>query len=254
MYYKTTCKIRDRVEVSKRYPGNHGAPGKPRQKKREPTPEEMDKVNRWKRRRDLRRLVDLNFVEGDWHVVLTCTKENRPSAEEAPKVIRQFRDKLKREYKKQGWELKYIISCGMGKHGAVHWHMIVNNMQNEKTSTTKLIGKLWSRGRPHYTALDDSQDHSRLADYILEQTEGKWNDDEAKFEKLAYIRSRNLIKPIEKREKVRASRWKSEPDVPKGWYLVKESLVNGINIFTGLPYQRYTIKKIEPGGNRDETG
>ena len=165
-YLKLTCEIKDKQEIEKHYDLRYGAPGMPREKKKKKTPEEMAAQNRWRKCRELRRIIELNFGEGDWHVTLTCSKENRPEREEAPKVIRTFRDKLRKAYKKNGWELKYIITCETGERGAVHWHMIVNDMHSEKESTAKLIRRLWDRGRPYFSALDDSGDYKKLAEYI----------------------------------------------------------------------------------------
>lgn len=249
----TACRIRDRIEIDKYYTANYGAPGMKRAEKKNRTPEEMAKQNYWKRCRDLRRIIELNFGEGDLHVVLTCKKEERPDKEEAPKVIRKFRDRLAREYKKQVWELKYVITCEIGQRGAVHWHMIINNMTSERTSTTKLIQKYWIRGRPYFTALDGSGDYKKLAEYIVKETAEKIKKEET-CEKLSYIASRNLKKPQVKRSNVKAKKWKKEPVVPKGWELVAESLINGINRYTGLPYQKYVIRRIPGKEKKKDAG
>ena len=80
-----------------------------REKKKKKTPEDVARQNYWRRCRELRRIMELNFGGGDFHVILTCRKDERPSEKVAPKVIRKFRDELRKAYKKQGWELKYII-------------------------------------------------------------------------------------------------------------------------------------------------
>lgn len=245
MYIKKTCQINDKVEVEKHYDGRFGAPGMGRESKRNKTPEEMAKQNLWRRCRELRRILELNFKGGDWHVTLTCCKGERPTKEEAPRVIRKFRDKLRRAYKKQGWEMKSVITCEMGERGAVHWHMIINNVQNEECSTAELIRKLWVKGRPYFSPLDDSRDYKLLAEYLIKETAKRIENGET-VEKLSYMVTRNMIRPVERTEKINARSWKKEPSVPKGWVLVAESLVNGINKFTGLPYQHYTIRREVP--------
>lgn len=242
MYIKKTCQINDKIEVEKHYSGRYGAPGMKREPKKKKTPEEMAKQNLWRRCRELRRIMELNFKGDDWHVTLTCRKDERPTLEEATKVIREFRDKLRGAYKKQGWELKYIITCETGKRGAVHWHMIVNNMHCQETSTAALIRKLWIRGRPYFSPLDDTGDYKQLAEYLIKESTKRIENEET-TEKLSYIISRNMIRPVIQEEKVYARSWKKEPSVPKGWRLVEESLVNGINKFTGLPYQYYTLRR-----------
>lgn len=243
-----TCRIRngdlDKVEVAKHYSGRYGAPGMPREEKKNRTPEEMARQNHWRRCRDLRRLMELNFSPGDWHVTLTCRKEDRPTKEEAVMLIRMFRDKLRVQFRKQGWELKYIITCEVGQRGAVHWHMVVNNLHNERCDTAKLIRELWTWGRPYFSALDDKGDYGRLAEYMVKETARRMESGET-VEKLSYICSRNLRRPVEKRERIRAAAWSRAPRIPKGWELVPFSLVNGINKYTGLPYQRYTLRRKE---------
>lgn len=244
MYDLVTCDIRDRREISKHYSGRYGAPGKKREKKGKPTPEDMARQNAWRKRRYLRRLIELNFGPGDWHVILTCRPEDRPSKEDAPGVIRKFRDRLREEYKKQGWTLKYIITCEIGERGAVHWHMIINHMHNDRTDTAELIRKHWSRGRPKFVPMDDTGEYGKLADYIVKETTKRIEKGET-IEKLSYTPSRTLNKPVEKVEKVNARSWKKDPVIGKGWELVPGTLVNGINKFTGLPYQHYTIRRKE---------
>lgn len=250
MYDKNTCRIKDKVEIEKHYSGRYGAPGMKREPKRKKTPAEMAKQNHWRKCRELRRTMELNFGAGDWHVTLTCRKEDRPTKEDAGKLIRYFRDKLRKIYKTQGWELKYLITCETGERGAVHWHMIVNNVHNTYTSTAKMIRELWEWGRVYFTPLDDTGDYRRLADYIVKET-AKRIENEETVEKLSYMASRNLIRPKVQREKVRAMAWKKQPSIPKGWYLVPGTLVNGINKFTGLPYQHYTIRRREVETNAD---
>ena len=72
MHIKTICKIKDKIEIEKHYPGNFGAPGMKRSERKKPTPEEMARQNLWRRTRYLRRIIELNFGEGDFHATLTC--------------------------------------------------------------------------------------------------------------------------------------------------------------------------------------
>lgn len=245
MYIKKSCKIGKKIEIEKHYPARYGAPGCQREKRRRRTPEEVAKQNHWRRCRDLRRQIELNFRGGDWHATLTCKKELRPSKEEAREVIRKFITALRKEYKKRGWTLKYIYSMEIGERGAVHWHMIINNMHSEEMTTAALIKKHWLRGRPYFSPLDQEGDYKQLADYMVKEAK-KRIDDGSSTEKLSYTPSRNLIKPTIKEEKIRASTWRKEPKAPEGYYVIPDSIYNGINPFTGWPYQYYTIAKSPP--------
>jgi hypothetical protein len=248
MYIKTICQIKEKIEIEKRYDGRRGAPGQSRDKRRKKTPEEMRKQNQWRKEREVRRLIELNYEGDDFHVILTCTKENRPeNNEQAKKIIRKFRDDLKNDYKKHGWICKYIITEEVGVRGAIHWHMIINNMHSDITTTEKLIRKHWKMGRPHVTPLDDSGDYKKLAEYILKQS---GDQEEGDTRKTSYMCSRNLIRPVVRKEKKEARSWRKDPKAPKGWYVVANTLINGLDKFTGLPYQHYTIKR-KPGGRED---
>lgn len=242
MYVVKRCRINDKIEIEKYYDGRFGAPGMPREHKRKATPEEMAKHNHWRKCRELRRILELNFKGGDMYLTLTCRTEERPSLEGAPKVIRQFRDRLAREYKKRGWEFKYVITCEVGSRGAVHWHMILNNMQEGNASSWDMVRKHWTRGRPFMEPLDEDRDYKKLAEYIVKETTKRIEKEQTK-EKLSYIASRNLARPKEQKKKVRAKSWKRIPVPPAGYHLKEDSLVNGINKFTGLPYQKYTLLK-----------
>lgn len=245
MYIRNEVKINDKIEIEKHYNWNAGAPGIDRERKSNKTPEAMAKQNLWNRKKELRRIIELNFTGGDLHVTLTCRPDKRPDMTEAMKVIRQFRDKLRAKYKKQKWECKYIITTETGERGAVHWHMIINHMQNEETSTTKMIWELWDRGRPYFVPMDDSREYEQLADYIIKETSKRIAEGKT-LEKLSYMCSRNLIRPVVKRYKIRKKAWAKTPKVPRGYVL--ESLRNGINPYTNLPYQHYTLRKIQDRG------
>ncbi len=251
-YLKVVCDMGAKKEIEKHYDLRYGAPGLPRQKRRKKTPDEMAAQNRWRRKRELRRLIEMNFGEGDWHVILTCRPQDRPEKGEAPQRIRAFRDKLRTAYKKRGWCLKYIITCEVGQRGATHWHMIVNDQHDGEQSTAQLIRRLWPWGRPYFSPMDDSGEYERLAEYIVKQTGTRISREET-VEKLSYMRSRNLIRPVVRTEKVRSRSWKREPKAPPGWQIVPGSLVNGQNKYNGYPYQYYTIKKIR-NGDRNEKG
>ena len=249
MYYlKVVCEVRDKVEVAKHYDLRSGAPGMPREKRRRKTQEEMAAQNRWRRRTRLRRLIEANFGPGDWHVVLGCRKGEELSAEDARKRIRKFRDRLQGAYKKMGWELKYVITCERGKRGRIHWHMIINDMHSEKESTAGMVRRLWEWGREYFSPLDSTGDYKGLAEYIIKECE---REGEEPVEKQGYMSSRNLVRPVEVTEKVRAKGWRKEPKVPRGWELVPGTLVNGTNKYSGLPYQRYTIRRKEASAHEE---
>ena len=87
-------------QIEKYYPGNYGAPGKPRGKKRNRTPEDIDRQNKTNREKKIQRLILANFKEGDWHLILSYIKDKRPGdAKEAKKQIQKFLADMRKEYK-----------------------------------------------------------------------------------------------------------------------------------------------------------
>lgn len=102
MYIKKSYYLRNTIEVEKRYPGNYGAPGKEREKKCKKTPEDIARQNEWNACKKLRRLINLNFGEDDYHLILTYKKEERPKDEqEAKKILQKFLRTVRREYARQ---------------------------------------------------------------------------------------------------------------------------------------------------------
>lgn len=226
-------------QIEKYYPGNYGAPGKPRGKKRNRTPEDIDRQNRTNREKKIQRLILANFKEGDWHLILSYKKDERPgSNEEAKKQIQKFLADMRKEYKKAGYEFKYIYVTEKGKKGAWHHHLIIEDIVDHNLITTKLVQKYWKYGHPTFNPLYEDGEFENLAEYIVKK---ETKEDQ---EGCTYSRSRNLIVPEPTREIIHRRRWQEEPKAPKGWYVDKNSLINGINPVTGYPYQHYTLIRL----------
>ena len=61
MYTKNTYDLGGIKQIEKYYPGNYGAPGMKRQKKRKRTPEDIERQNRTNRWKKIQRLILANF-------------------------------------------------------------------------------------------------------------------------------------------------------------------------------------------------
>ena len=113
---------------------------------RKKSKEEIREANRRQARRDLERLMNANFKPGDWHVVLTYRKEIRPSPEEARKELENFLARLRRRYRKFGFDLKYIVATEyVSKH--IHHHLVVNNVNTGTETTADMVRLLWTKKR-----------------------------------------------------------------------------------------------------------
>lgn len=236
------------IQIQKSYTGNYGAPGKKREKKKKKTPEDIQKQNernRWKR---IQRIILANFREGDWHLILKYRPEERPDTYEEAKAHRKkFLDKMREVFKKAGIPFKWIIVTERGKKGNVlHHHLVVEDIRRDGIDTVKLVKKLWTYGNEFFVSLYDDGEYEKLAEYLVKSESmeaGEW---------CTYSRSRNLIVPQPRVEKVYHRRWRNPPVAPKGWYVVQDSIWNGENPVTGQPVQHYTIRRLFPGRGEDE--
>ena len=252
MYEQITCRIPhpggDIVQISKHYPGNYGAPGRRRSERAKATPEEIEKNNHRNRVRKLQRIILANFPKGrTFH--LTYRPDERPdSFERALDQRTKFMAKVRRTCKREGIPWKWVAVTEQGKRGkAFHHHLIIEDI-TEPIDLLRLITELWPYGRVTSTAMEEDDDlFEELAEYLVKK------ETKTEVTGKSYSRSRNLIVPQEKKEKVRAKEWRKEPRAPRGWYVVKGSLWNA---FTpdGWPVQRYTIRQIVDNFGKEKNG
>lgn len=228
------------MQIEKYYPGNYGAPGEKRGKKKKITPEDVKKQNERNRWRKVQRLILNNFSPGDWHLILKYRPGERPEDYLTAKAHRKkFLDRMRKIYKAAGIPFKWIAVTERGKKGQVlHHHLIIQDIRTEDIDTVRMVKKLWDCGNAFFSELYEDGEFEKLAEYIVKaetKEEGGW---------CTYSRSRNLIPPKKTVEDVPHKRWRNPPVAPKGWYVVKDSVYNGENPVTGHPYQHYTIKKL----------
>lgn len=237
------CDLGVEIQIEKCYPGNYGAPGKERGEKRRRTQEEIRKQNernRWKR---LQRIILLNFKKGDWHLILKYREKDRPETYEEAKAQRQkFIGDMRKAFRKAGIPFKWIAMTERGKKGKVlHHHLVIEDRNEAGAGTVQLVKKLWTYGNQFFVSLYEEGGYEKLAEYIV-KAEGK---EECGW--CTYSHSRNLIMPEVKRKTIYRRKWRRMPAAKKGWYVVKESIVNGTNPFTERPYQYYTMRRLEAG-------
>lgn len=202
--------------------------------------EKFAKINERNALKKLRLLINANFGENDIHLTLTYAKEKRPkSQEEAKKNLEKFTRKLRGLYKENGLELKYICVTEY-ENKAIHHHLVINSIDTRK------IVKLWEYGRPGIKYLDNSGDYKQLAEYLVKETKKTFRDKNA-VSKQRWSSSKNLIKPVIKKRVVKRSSWLKEPKSKKGYYIIKDSLVNGVHDWNGYeqPFQFYRMLKLE---------
>jgi len=235
-YTKKTYDCGDVIEVEKVFSGRYGK-RIPHAEKKKPTPEDVKKVNERKAQAKLRRKLNYNFKFGDLHATLTYRKDERPTQQEAAGLLNKLLNKLRKEYKKAGAELKYIKVTEY-KNKAIHHHLIIN----DKGDTGKLIRKFWQQGNAYFSLFDDTGQYEKLAAYLIKET-NKTFKEKNNPNRLRWSCSRNLVDPEPKVEIIQASRWIDVPRPPKGYYV--ESWRSGISEVTGYKYQYYTLRRIK---------
>ena len=240
------------IEVEKNYIGNYGAPGEPRKAKRKRTDADIERQNEWLAEKNLRRILNANFKEDDWHLIPTFTKDNRPTSNaEARQIIRKFLADIRKDFKKMGKPLKYVCAYEKGERGAPHFHIVINNEEGNGLNTAKIVRKHWKYGKPKLISMDDTGDYRELAQYIIKQTKKVFRDEDAVF-KARYTCSKNLER-VEPEVEELGRYWSKNTrkiEVPEhlaeqGWYIDADSVIDGINQITGKHYQYYTLRRDE---------
>ncbi|MCM1192917.1 MAG: hypothetical protein NC123_15585 [Butyrivibrio sp.] len=252
-YIIETCVAGKTYEVCKYYSYRYHAKGEKRSKKEKPSSAAQKKVNNRKAEKELRRLMNENFRDGDSLVRLDFNKMHYPAgSREIQKAMSAFFKKLRQIFREQGRELKYIYVKEIGKRGGRHVHIIMSKVD------TDMLLECWPFGGIHLDPLNSDGQYAKIAAYFIkyaaktEETEGKligkrWNP------------SRNLRRPVPKKKVVYADSFRTKSiRLPAGYYLDKESVREGISEFTGYEYFSYTLIKIiradKEGGGGSWTG
>ena len=215
MYREITYKAGATKEIIRYYPKGtrKGITRGPIRKK---TREEIREANRRMAQRELERIMNANFRPGDWHVTLTYRKELRPTPEEARDTLKKFLGKLRRRYRKNGFELKYIVATEyLSKH--IHHHLVVNAVNTGKETTADMIRELWTdrstggiRGNPKFVQLYDNGEYSQLASYLIKETDRTFRSEGSAVGQ-RYSCSRNLVHPQKQVKDKPNKTWKKEP-------------------------------------------
>ena len=165
MKYRTkTIKSGDLLELEI-YPIIETKGGK-RKQRLNPTGEQQVRINRKNRERKLLRKIYCNFNKGD--IFLTLTFKQKIDEAAARKSIVNYLRRLRRLYKKENKELKYIYVMEYGKSN-YHFHLIINEFDR-----AALI-KNWKEGFVDIKSL--REDYESLAKYLLKESNGgrAWN-------------------------------------------------------------------------------
>ena len=237
MYKGKRYYFRNAIEVEEYHTGRYGAPGMKREKKKKPTPEQIEKQNQYNREKKARRKLRANFDVHDYFVDLTYRRDARPpDMETAKKQFSQFIREVRKEYQKRGQELKWMRNIEVGTKNGWHVHLIINRIPD----TDIILAEAWKHGKIYHELMYEKGEFRDLAAYIT-----KTPKTDPRLRESSYSCSRNLPIP-EPKEKIYLfwRTWK-KIRIPKGYYLDQESVAEGENPVTGHRYRHYTLLRLE---------
>lgn len=244
---KTTRLRRGNVLIVEEYhDGRYGAPGMPRQKKKKPTKEDMQRVNAMNKARLCQCRMIQYFIPGDYFATMTYEVNKRPQdMETAMRHWTDLRKHITREYRKRGVPLFWIKNIERGTKGAWHIHLVITQIPD----TARILEEAWPYGGVYITRIKKSkyysEDFAELAAYMTKGAytrEKKADGTEAapRIKEASYSTSRNM--PLPEPRKKKMVRWPKEVKAKKGYYIAR--IYEGINPKTEYKYRRYTMIRL----------
>lgn len=249
-YIERITKAGKTIEVERYFTSRYKKKGIKRGDKVKPTTEQQEKINTREAERKLRILINANYGYGDYHVVLDyIRKKGEPerTKEQMRKDMDIFLRECRKEYKNAGLDFKYIHVMEIGKKGARHHHLVVNQID------TKILQECWYKAyeghnRIKVFPLDDSGNYAGLASYLIKYTDTHRKDDEGALQGKRWNCSKNLIRPVPEIRIIDSREWfKAEARPIKGYYVEKASICKGVHSpeYYGYGYFRYMLVKLE---------
>lgn len=217
-----------------------------RQKKTRASPPAVKKLNDKYSREYFEWLLYNNFGANDYHVTLTF--ENAPPPEQARRDLNNYIRRLRRLYKKNQIELKYLyVTEGKKGNTRLHFHIIVNGGIDRS-----LIEDAWKLGYANADRLrvDANDGLCALSKYLMKSQK------EAEKNERAWNGSNNLIRPLtviddniisrRRMRKIQDAQRNDEvkeivENIYKGWVLIDYDI--GTNDVTGRPFARFKLMR-----------
>ena len=235
-------------EVYRYYPTKRECPREKRGRREKKTGESQQAQNVKNRIRHLRRIIAANF-DGGFHLTLSYEKDKRPETmKDAKKELQSFLKEMRKAFQKAGVPFKWIAVTERGAKGACHHHLIVENISTKEMSTVKLVTMLWQNGHRNFVPLYADGEYEGIAEYLQKKETKEENDG------CSYSRSRNLIVPKPRIERVPRRQWRDEPRDTAEYELIKSTIVNKVNPYTGTPYQSYMMRRKKNVHERGKRG
>ncbi len=234
-YIEEICVAGKTIEVSKYYSYRHHTKGERRQTRGKPSSEAQKRINFRKAAKELRRIMNTNFRDGDMLIRLDFFRSKfSGGSKEMQKLMEKFIRKLRAEMRKQGTELKYIYVKEIGPRGGRHVHMMMNKCD------TDILRKCWPHGGIHVDPLISDGQYRKIAEYFIKYS-AKTEETEGKLIGKRWYPSKNLERPKVKKRIISAHSFRRQVKQVDGYFLEKDSLHFGISEETGFEYFSYTL-------------
>ncbi|MDE7298247.1 MAG: hypothetical protein K2N94_05390 [Lachnospiraceae bacterium] len=246
-YIRETCAAGKTFEVRKYYSYRCPRKGGRRERKERPTCEAQARVNRRKAARELRRLMNANFQDGDLLVRLDFCKTDLPEdSSRMQEYMGTFLKKLRVVYRKLGTVLKYIYVKEVGPRGGRHVHILLSRCAD----ALEVLRRCWTFGGIHADPLNSGGQYKRIAEYFIKYS-GRTQETEGQLIGKRWYPSRSLVRPVVHREQIRARSFRRNIKTLPGYVLEKDSVQYGISEYSGYEYFSYTlIKTGDDGGGK----
>lgn len=187
--------------------------------------------------------------------------------EEVERDVGRFIDNVRNAYRKRKHEFKWYLRLEVGELGGIHIHIIVNRIWGEQTDI--LLENKWryqlkkrgikeenTYGKVDWKNLYDAGGYKKLAAYIAKIPD----EDSEEYQQLSLFApvqqkrlcsvrsSKNLIRPEpevkEYHHRTMRKIIEYGPESEPGFYIDEDSIVVGVNPYTGMSYFRYTEYRI----------
>lgn len=235
-YRHEKCKAGKTVQHTYYYAPRADTKEGSRKKKENKTKEAQRKVNIRQTEKKLTWIMNENFDGTSLYLTWSYDKSKRPDSKEALREdIDRLLNRLRKIYKKEGRAAKYVWTAEVGERGAVHIHMVVNEIGTAK------LKECWDNGFITIKPLDNSGQYRKLASYFIKYSE-KTEKTYGKISGRRYNSSKNLKIPLPDKTTVRSRNAYSHTiEVPRGWYIDKESIAEAWHEVSGYMYFTYTL-------------
>jgi len=219
-------------------------PAQKRKARQNLTPEKVQAANLRNAIKKLTAILNANFSDGDYHVTLTYKDE--PSKEDARDALRKFKARMRDRMKRRGMDWKWVAVTEY-ENERIHHHIVCNR------EALDMVLSSWGHGHVHHIQLHTDGNYSDLAEYLCKETEKTFRDADA-VARQRYDRSRNLIIPEPKNERISKREYEEEirfPSELEGYRIIEDTVsryeneltrdecLQCVMLSTGQPMKRY---------------